>query len=311
MIIFDIVILLILFGILGYAADFIVENIKYLAKTLKIRLFAFGILLGIITTLPELSVGINATLNKVGGLSFGNILGGVIVMLGLILGTSLILNRKITTDGDLKKILPQLGIIIIPIILGLDGVISRFDGLIMIIAYFGLIYYLYKTQNQTANKVTIAIDKNKIIKAIFFSIIGIVIVLLSSNWIVQVTLNLLQYLHLSEMAVGLLIFSIGTNLPEISITFTSWRKKTAELSLSHLLSSAFTNIFVLGILASLYPIAITIGLSYFILGMFIIITLGIFAVFYYTEKKLDRNEGLALVICYACFIIANIWVLGQ
>jgi len=52
--------LLLLFVVLGWSANFAVKNIKYLGAILKIRLFAFGILLGLITSLPELSLGINA-----------------------------------------------------------------------------------------------------------------------------------------------------------------------------------------------------------------------------------------------------------
>jgi cation:H+ antiporter len=231
--------------------------------------------------------------------------------LGLILGTSLILHRKVKTDGKLTAILPQLSIIIIPLILGINGLYSRIDGLIMIGAYFLLIYYLYRVNSPT-NKIAFAtLDKNQILKAIFFAIIGTVAVLLVSNLIVRVASDIIAIFHINELAVGLLFFAIGTNLPEISITFTSWRKKTAELSLSHLLSSAFTNILVLGILSAMYPISITTGIHYFLLTLFIIVIIGLFAIFYKTEKKLDQNEGLALVFCYAFFIVANIWALTQ
>lgn len=92
--------LLLLFIILGIAADVVVRNIKYIATVLKVRLFAFGIVLGLATSLPELSVGINAMMNEASSLSVGNLLGGIIVIFGLILGTSLIFNRSVETDGS-------------------------------------------------------------------------------------------------------------------------------------------------------------------------------------------------------------------
>ena len=55
------------------------RNIKYIASALHIKLFAFGIVLGLITTLPELSVGINATIDGVAALSVGNLLSGLSV----------------------------------------------------------------------------------------------------------------------------------------------------------------------------------------------------------------------------------------
>lgn len=308
MFIVNLIILFVLFFALGVSAEFVVKNIKYLAGVLKIRLFAFGILLGVITTLPELSVGINAGLSGVSGLSVGNILGGVIVMLGLVLGCALILNRSIDTNGDLKLLLPQVAIILPPIFLGLDGKYGQIDGLIMIACYFGLIYYLYRT-HPTLDKVgLVLIEKNKILISVFFALLGTVGVLIISHWIVGITLNLLKDWRVNEMIIGVLFFSIGTNLPEITIAFTAWRKKTSELSLSHLLSSAFTNILVLGILALISPIVVMTGFSFWVLSAFLVIILALFTLFYYTDNKLDFKEGLALLVCYLLFVVINVLV---
>ena len=163
----DSLLLLFLFAVLGVAADFAVRNIKYIASVLKIRLFAFGILLGLITTLPELSVGINATLDGVASLSVGNLLGGVIVLLGLILGAGLVINRQIATDGKLKKLIPKVAVISPPpILLGLDGSYVLLDGLIMVSLYLGLIFYLYRANHSFGISHLEIIDKNKIVKAV-------------------------------------------------------------------------------------------------------------------------------------------------
>lgn len=73
--ILNIVILLVLFAALGLAADLAVKNIRSIALTLRLKLFSLGIILGIMTTLPELSVGINATIEDAAGLSVGNLMG--------------------------------------------------------------------------------------------------------------------------------------------------------------------------------------------------------------------------------------------
>ena len=125
--------LLFLFIALGWVADLAVKNIKYIGATLKIRLFAFGILLGLATTLPELSLGINSTINQAASLSVGNILGGIIVILGLVLGASLLLNRKITTDGRWATLIPTVLFIFSPVLFGIDGQYGLTDGIIMVI----------------------------------------------------------------------------------------------------------------------------------------------------------------------------------
>ena len=308
-IILDIFKLFALFTFLGISADLVVRNIKHIAAVLRIRLFAFGILLGLVTTLPELTVGINATLEGVAGLSVGNLLGGIIVLFGLVVGSSLILNRKISTDGNLKTLIPEIGIMFSLVLLGLDGKFGLLDGLLMISLYFGLVYYLYRVNHSFAGGGVVMVEKNKIIKAISLAVIGVVFLLLVSHWIVDASLELLEYWNVSRLVMGFLIFSIGTNLPEISIAITSWRKKNSELSLSHILSSAFTNVLAMGMLAAIKPMSFSAGPAFYILSIFLAVILILFLFFYHSGKKMDRKEGVILLACYALFLLVNFWLI--
>lgn len=306
-ILLDLLQLLLLFIALGWSANFAVKNIKYLGAVLKIRLFAFGILLGLITSLPELSLGINATINRATALSVGNLLGGIIVMFGLILGASLILNRKITTDGRLASLIPTVLVIFSLILFGVDGKYSLFDGIAMIGLYVGLIFYLYRLNHFSNHKHIEITDSNRVGKSIVLAIVGIIGVLVASHWIVAIILDLLGYIQVSQLVIGLVVFSIGTNLPEISIAITSWRKKSSELSLSHLLSSSFTNVLVLGVLALLRPIIFDTNSVFWIVALFLGVILILFTYFYYSGKKMDRREGAILLAVYVIFIVVNIY----
>lgn len=307
----NIFLLVILFVFLALAADLVVKNVSYLAKVLQIRLFALGIILAIITTLPELSVGINASREGIAGLSVGNILGGVVVIFGLVLGLSLLFNRQVETDGELKSIVPQIAIIFLPLILGSDGVFSLFDGLILILAYLALVYYLYRTSRHFLNfgEGIAILEKKKILRAAFFSLVGIILVLLVSGQIVEVTTKILERWQVSRLVVGLLIFSVGTNLPEISIALTSWRKKASELSLSYLLSSAVANVLVLGVLSIINPLVFKINYSYYSLVLFLAVILSLLVIFYRSHKRLDRAEGAVLFLFYLLFLAVNFYLI--
>jgi cation:H+ antiporter len=307
----DSILLLVLFAALGAAADFTVRSIKLIAAELKIRLFAFGILLGLFTSLPELFVGIQATLNGANSLAAGNLLGGISVMLGLILGASLLLSREISTDGSLRILIPEILVISLPLLLGADGSFGTIDGILMIGAYLGLIYHLYRENHSFGQTQPESIQRNVLVRAILLSIAGAVGILLASHWIVEIAQDLLGYIRISELAMGILIFSLGTNLPEISIAFTSWRKKASSLSLSHLLSSAFTNVLVLGALAFMKRIDFNVGPSYLTMAAFTAIILILFSIFHQSKKKLDFREGFVLLAVYVIFVITNFIFLGQ
>lgn len=301
--------LIFFFTILNLAADLAVRNIKYIASVLKMRLFAFGILLGLVTNLPELSVGINSTIDNVADLAAGNLNGGVLVLLGLILGISLIFCRKIETEGSWKMFLPVAFVMFSPILLGIDGHYGKLDGAIMISLYLGLILYLYLVNSNSKKSYFSLIYQGKISKAVIFSIVGVVFVLLASNWVVETTLKLLKEINIGNFTMGLLVFSIGTNLPEMTIAFASWRRKTSELSLSNLLSSSFTRVLILGVLAFISPISFGVGASFWTLAIFLILILVAFTVFYHSDKKMDRREGIILLGIYVLFLITNILIL--
>lgn len=307
----NISLLVILFVFLALAADLVVKNVSYLAKVLQIRLFALGIILAIITTLPELSVGINASREGIAGLSVGNILGGIVVIFGLVLGMSLLFNRQVDTDGELKSIVPQVAIIFLPLILGSDGLFSLFDGLILILVYLALVYYLYRTSRHFLNfgEGIAILEKKKILKAVFFALIGAILVLLVSGRIVEITTNILEQWQISRLVVGILIFSVGTNLPEISIALTSWRKKASELSLSYLLSSAVANVLVLGVLSVINPLAFQVNYSYYSLVFFLAVMLSLLVIFYRSHKRLDRAEGAVLFFLYLLFLAVNFYLI--
>lgn len=302
--------LIVLFLILGFAADIAVKNIKYLAVSLKMKVFVLGAILGITTTLPELSVGINASIKGISEVSVGNILGGITVLIGLILGVSLILHKNISTEKNLKTLIPASFVILLPFLLGSDGNFNFYDGVIMILAYIALLAFLYKDEkkgNIITEKIAV-LEKKKIIKAIFYSLVGVVLVLISSTIIINISSTLLEKTGLNDLVMGIIVFSIGTNLPEIMIALTSYKRKAAELSVGFLISSAFTNIFTLGVLSVFKPIFFELNLAYYLLVFFLTLIMILLIIFSHTDKKLSRKEGYLLLLAYLVFLAANIFI---
>lgn len=307
--IFNLFLILILFAILGWSADIAVKNIRLIALSLRMKLFALGIILGIMTTLPELSVGINAALENAGALSVGNIMGGILVLIGLILGSSLIANKKVATHDIVKSLIPTSLVILAPFILGIDGEFDAVDGAIMVLLYFVLIFWLYQN-NKSRKRINIIsiIDRRKTTKEALLAIGGIIMVMLTANWIIDLTMLLLEKANISALLIGLILFSIGTNLPEITIAITAWRHKTPDLSLFHLVSSSFTLILVLGLLSILKPITFTVGPTYYALAFFVSLMIILLIIFSHSDKSLSRVEGAILLGVYFFFLATNIYL---
>lgn len=258
---FSILSLIALFGVLGFSANIVVENIKKIAIHLGIPMFVLGIVLGILTSFPEFSIAITASANNIQAISIGNLFGGIIVIFCLVLGLGMILNRKIKTDGDIMTPLPGFIVMLLPIILGLDGVLNFFDGVLICIGYVAFLVHLYVKNHHIHDIHATIIKKKFAIAEIFLAIGGTLGIVISSNLIIHLTTELLGQSNISPFIIGLLVFSIGTNLPELTVIITSWKKKLPDISFSHMLGSAIVNSVILGVMAITHPIFLTINFS--------------------------------------------------
>jgi cation:H+ antiporter len=298
-----IVVLMILFFILGFSADKVISNVRALALKLGLPVFILGLFLGILTSFPEMAVGINAVINDIPNLSAGNLFGGVIVMLSLILGTSVLLNKGIDNDGKNNFLFLALAYIILPVTLALKGSLNFFDGLVLVILYLLLIWRLYKDKHQGLNFRLALLRENKVFKELFIIIIGVVIIILSANFIVDITSNLLTRYNLSPYIIGLIFFPIGTNLPEITVAFASWRRRSGDLSFSTLLGSSLSNIFLIGILAMANNLQIVQTKAHIITFVTFVVLAIIVSIFYRSGKRLSRLEGGVILLVYVVFVI--------
>ena len=297
--------LFVLFHFLGKSADLIVLNIKRICHKLGIRIFFMGIILGFFTSLPELAIGFNAILKNIPEISLGNLLGGIIVLLGLILGLSMIVERRITTDGKITSFLPTAIYLAVPFILGLDGQISSVDGIALIVGYLFLISLSFIQNKEIQDGFKIKITKEKFLKEIGLIGLGVFLVAILSSLIIQLTLFLLKNIEIPIFILGILLFSIGTNLPEIIITIRSWRHHIKELSLSVLTGSAIANPAIIGLFALIKPIYFKTDPAFYFLMAFTFVMLAALLRFYETKKSLSRKEGFVLVSIYFLFLITQ------
>lgn len=293
------------FAVLGKAADILITHIKRIGERLGIGVFYLGLLLGLFTSFPELALGLNAFLNQATPLSLGNLLGGIPVLLGLVLGLSAILNKQVRTDGKNGSTAFILLYLLLPLLLGLDGQIGLIDGVVLILVYFLVIYSLYAWHRHEHGTFVRFFPRKIVMQDLFFTVFGIVLILLTSNIIVRITLALLSHFYIPEFIVGLLIYSIGTNLPEIVVTVRSWLRGVPELSMSHLLGSSMVNILILGMLAFLQAIPVHVGLEYAILVVMLLILLAGVYLFCRSDRKLSRREGWMLVLFYGIFVLTQ------
>lgn len=303
-----IIALLFLFYLLGKSADIVVNRIRIMSERLGIHVFFLGIILGLFTSLPEITIAVNSLVNHIPDVSLGNLMGGFIVLFGLILGTSVIVNRRVHTDGSLLHFAPMLCYFFLPFLFLLDGEISRPESVVLVGAYFALLLHVYRSYKTAIPKDTqvIKVRTVTILKDLFVILFGLIALALLSTGIVRLTEGFLREVHASQFLIGVLLFSVGTNLPEIIVAFRAWQKKMKDLTLSNLAGSALADPMVIGVLSFIEPYRLHVNGSFYIFMAFNALLFVLLGIFYKTGKVFSRGEGVVLLAVYIVFLYVEL-----
>lgn len=297
------IILIALFALISAAADLVIKNIRVIAEKTGIRLMYLGLILGIGTSLPELTIGLTAHMQGIGELAHGNLIGGMIVLLGLVMGIALILNRLLPTEGKLGPILPALGLLLLPVALGFDGGIGMIDGVVMVLAYLAAFLHLFHSK-EPHRKIQITFTREKaFVRETLAVLFGLVCILIASRLAIDLTQTWMTGINIPVFAVGLMIYSLGTNLPELILAIRSFQRGAGELSWSGILGSAMVNPLILGVLAILRPLPVRVTPEYLVISAGLLILVTALGGMYRSDRAFTRKEGIILVLLF-CGIVS-------
>jgi len=293
---------------LWYGSGLLVDTIKVLARKIRIPPFAFSFfVLGPLTSIPEIAVGINSLNEGRPEIFVGNLLGSVIVMFLLVIPLLAIISRGIHVNHYMsnRNLLVTLGIIATPALFALDQTITNLEGFVLLALYISL-FYLIKTREGLWSKVEDILQHEKRDlrhSTIAKLIIGVALVLVSSHFIVVQTIDFSQTYDLSAFVIGLIVLSIGTNLPEISLALRSLTNRAENIALGDYLGSAAANTLLFGGFTLINNGEIITAQQFRV--TFIIIVVSLFAFYRMTrgKSKLTRKEGFILLGCYVVFLL--------
>jgi len=312
------IIFLIACVILAKSGALLVKSLKKLALYFHLSEFTIAfILVGIVTSLPELFVGITSALGKASNLSLGNAIGSNIVDLTLIIGLTVVLTRGIRVRSSIagKDTLYMSIIALLPFLFILNGHLSRIEGGILVgvfLLYLLRLFYRKKEFERSVfsqiKNVSVKIrNRSKpLISNLLFSVLGLFLLILSAWLIVKTSSILALALNIPLVLVGLLIVSIGTSLPELAFGIKAGFSGHKEMIIGNLFGSVIANsCLVLGVTSLIYPITLTNVNLFLITAFFMLISVMLFATFIRSKEKLSSLEGILLIAIYVIFIIVT------
>ena len=143
-------------------------------------------------------------------------------------------------------------------------------------------------------------------KSIVLTIVGLIGIVLGSNFVVDGASGLAKIIGISERMISLTIVALGTSLPELVTSVTATRKGEYDIAIGNVVGSNIFNIgVVIGIPITLIGGITNINFSYIDIAVMIASTLLLF-LFSLNDHKISKKEGaiflLAFVIYYSYVI---------
>lgn len=306
----NILLYIIAFFFIWFGAGLIVASVSKFSAKLKLSPFAFSfVFLGILTSIPEFSVGLQAVATRNPEIFVGNLLGGIIVIFLVVIPILAVFGNGINLRQELsnKTLLATLGIILAPSLFILDKKITILEGILFVIFYIVLIFFVERKNGifDSNNKQLFNI-KAYSYKDILKILAGIGIVFISSSMIVDKTIYFANLFNISAFYISLFVIALGTNLPELSLAVRSVISKKREIAMGDYMGSAAANTLLFGVFTLLHGGEVLTVNNFIITFLFIITALSLFYFFLRTKKYISRGNGLLMLGVYAIFVIVEL-----
>ncbi len=248
--------------VLVWSADRFVVGAAATAHHLGMKPLLVGMLVvGFGTSAPEMLVSALAAIDGRPGIALGNAFGSNIANIGLILGVTALVSPIFVQSKLIRSELP----VLLVITLAVSALIVTFAGvpllvaLVLLLGFAAFIFWSLMQAKSKKDPVVAEVMEGNIPplsmgKGLFWLIVGLVLLLLSSRSLIYGAVEIARTLGMSEVMIGLTIVAVGTSLPELASSISAARKGEHDIALGNVIGSNIFNILaVIGIAGSVAP----------------------------------------------------------
>ena len=238
----------------------VLKGVLVIARKFKLsNILVSAVIIGFGTSLAELTVSIEAVLIGSPDIALGNIIGSNIANILLVTAIAALItpimlkNLKISRD-IFVMIVASLLLLFFKFI----DWLNFYSGVIFLLILFSYISYSYFQDQKGNGEKEENLENLSLIKAIIYSVIGLVILILGGWLLVNSSIKIAQSYGISEAVIGLTIVAVGTAIPELTTTIIASIKKHNDLVIGNILGSNIFNILgILGVTLLIENIPVT------------------------------------------------------
>ncbi|GLP95825.1 calcium/sodium antiporter [Paraferrimonas sedimenticola] len=236
-----------------WSADRFVYGASAFARNMGLPPLLIGLtIVAMGSSAPEMFVAATAALDGRPDTAVGNVLGSNIANITLILGVTASI-RVIAVDSS--TLIREIPLMLAASLLAgwciYDGYLEYTEAVILLAAFLAVMGYLIwhaldqrgrrpdKLARETDDDIPADVTTGS---ALGWLAVGLVLLPLSSDWLVEGAVGIAQYFGMSDLMIGLTIIAIGTSLPELAASIASLMKNEHDLAVGNVVGSNLFNI---------------------------------------------------------------------
>ncbi|MBD9435010.1 calcium/sodium antiporter [Pseudoxanthomonas sp. PXM03] len=303
--------------LLALGGDSIVKGASGLAQRFGASPFVAGLLLiAFGTSLPELAVNARAVWVGAQELALGNAVGSNIVNLGLTLGMAALVAPVVIRMRVLSSLLVLLGLASLALIVfGLDGVVSRVEGLVLLLGFVAVLAFLLARASREDARVRIDVETFSVTHTVLWMnllrfAVAAALLYYGARFVLQGAPMIGAQWGLSPLLTGLLPVAIGTALPEIAAAVMAARRGQGDMVAGHVIGSSLFNLLVVvGGMAAFRPMALPASFVRLELPAAIAFVLVLYPMLR-GDLRISRVEGGLLLAAFVGWVVLEVALLA-
>lgn len=309
-----VILLLVGLGLIVLGADWLVDGASSVARKAGVSEFVIGLtIVGFGTSCPELVVSLTGAIEGNADISVGNVVGSNIFNTLFILGlTALILPVSMTDKNRRRDIPICLAVTLVLLGLGMadsllgtgrPAMLSRWEGVLLLLLFAGYLFYCFKTDGGNADDAS-GLKQLPLWKAIGLIVLGLAGLIFGGNLFVDNATDLARQLGVSDKFIAVTILAGGTSLPELATSVVAAAKGKDQLALGNILgSNVFNALLILGTASVITPLSFA---SMTLVDASVLIASALLLLIWaYTGRRnrIDRWEGAVMLLCFIAYYI--------
>lgn len=292
-----------------FGADYLVAGAVSIARKYKVSDFVIGAaIVGVGTSMPELVVSFIGALNGNSDVAIGNVVGSNIFNVLGILGLTAVFFPVAVDRKNMRFEIPLcIGVSALLTLLafnffnGNPAVISRPDGIVLLAAFAGFMWYSFYRDRKGTDMTEEAVeeDKTPLWIAIVKVIGGLALLITSCDIFVDNAVSVAKSFGVNDAFISLTLIACGTSLPELAASIAAAVKKNTQMALGNIIGSNIFNItLILGLSSQVMPLT-SAGIT--IVDYAVMIAAAVLPMAFGIKGKIGRIGGAFMVLCFVAY----------